>query len=596
MPINLPPINQQLIKGVEQARVEQIATLAKLLGTSVGNSLLASVEKVEPITPQQQGDLLKRTDDLLQQLYRSPATPLIKAQINQLLEQQQLLNAPQLKWVHLLVNSRPLLTYTDKPLQAGQALPLLLADAQRLVQLGSLSPKLAEIITAQSATKPLTTALAPTTASATSVNLRSAPPTLDTLATTTTSTATNVLTSKWLTEISPSTSELKVSSTALHTERPAGSREPLSSPATTLLAAALRNLLPQKDQPQELYNALPNIQQLSLSTRHELLSDSVQKALKTLADQLRSPAQLSNPKLLQMVIKNSGVFFEHKLAQHAATTTAPTTPTATISTTNQSAANNVLTNRLTTQDLKGALLHLLNRVTQDLSKNTLPEASAASVAIKSHAAPTSPHFSVPQLSSAVPPTLPSLLAFLHQLPERAVPELSSKVLRTQLLMLLQQHTLSSLGKVQLQQAQSLNHQQGQTDTTQPTQSWGFDIPVKHGHDVHTLEMRLQKDWVEKDSDESQENAGKFRQWSVTLSFTLPDAGKFYAQLTVVNENVSAKLWAEETATLIEAKQKLDRLREQLESQGVTVKQLLCVQGSPPNTAISLQYSLVDVTT
>src|SRR5690606_2827406 len=55
-----------------------------------------------------------------------------------------------------------------------------------------------------------------------------------------------------------------------------------------LLAEVLRNLLPHKDQPQQLYSALPQLQQLPASSRHELLSNTLQQALKTVADQLRS--------------------------------------------------------------------------------------------------------------------------------------------------------------------------------------------------------------------------------------------------------------------------------------------------------------------
>ena len=79
-------------------------------------------------------------------------------------------------------------------------------------------------------------------------------------------------------------------------------------------------------------------------------------------------------------------------------------------------------------------------------------------------------------------------------------------------------------------------------------------------------------------------------------FNLPDAGGFYAQLVVINDTVSVKLWAEQQSTLSEARLKLDNLREQLSAQGIVVKQLQCVQGKPPSPNISLHYSLVDITT
>lgn len=597
MPINLPPITQSLIKGVEQARAEQMATLSKIIGITIGNNVIATVEKVEPINPQQREELLKRTQETLLQLQRSPATPAVKAQIAQLVEQQQLLSSTQVKWAHLQINGRPLLTYTDKPLAAGQSVSVQLSNPQRLVLTAPLpvdpliAPKMTGFLTPNGGLS---------TGAASTVALPTATLTTPVLSTSLVAPALSALATKLAEGLSAAGSRAPAS-VATTTEQPVTGIAPGERKQTQmLLAEALRNLLPHKDQPQQLYSALPQLQQLSASSRHELLSSSLQQALKTVADQLRSPMQLSNPKLLQMVVKNSGVFFEHKLAQNLPTN-APAKPAefTHLKNTFGNTENNqaVTANRLTTQDLKGALLQLLNRVNQDLvATNKLSENARPSVAATyTSPAAAPPPATSPFASAAQIPTLAGLLQFLQQPVQRASPELSLKVLRTQLLMLLQQHTLGSLAKVQLQQAHTLNHQQNQSDTTQPTQSWLFDIPMKHGHDVHNLELRLEQSWID-DEKQSDENDAKIRQWSVTLSFNLPDAGGFHAQLTVVHDTVSAKLWAEQDGTLNEAKIKLENLRIQLESQGVVVKQISCVKGTPPSTAISLNYSLVDVNT
>lgn len=583
MPINLPPISQQMIKGVEQARAEQMATLSKIIGITVGNNVLAIVEKVEPISPQQREDLLKRTQESLLQLYRSPQTPEVKAQISQLLEQQQLLSSAQVKWVHLQINGRPLLAYTDKPLVAGESVPVQLTNVQqtnvqRLVLLDPLNALKIPV----SQPGPHTALNSPTLGNPA---LNSTGMGSSALGAASLNIATNAATVAALTNLATPVNASGVAQQASATvQAVAESSSANRVQIRALLADMLRNLLPQKDTPRQLYSALPQLQHLPANSRHELLSNTLQQALKTAADQLRSPLQLSNPKLLQMIVKNSGVFFEHKLAAHL-----PGTP--------GNSENNpaVIANRLTTQDLKGALLQLLNQINRDLAvTGKLPEAPPPASGTTPAAATTSVamHFSNP----APIPTMPGLMQLLHQLPQRSGAELSNKVLRTQLLMLLQQHTLGSLAKVQLQQVHALNHQQNQSDTAQPTQSWLFDIPVKLGQDVHNLEMRLEQGWVDDEKQNGDESDTKIRQWSVTLSFNLPDAGGFYAQLTVVNDTVSAKLWAEQDGTLNEAKIKLDNLRSQLESQGVVVKQLSCVKGTPPSPAISLNYSLVDIST
>src|SRR5690606_1394726 len=152
-------------------------------------------------------------------------------------------------------------------------------------------------------------------------------------------------------------------------------------------------------------------------------------------------------------------------------------------------------------------------------------------------------------------------------------------LRTQLMLLLHQHTLSSLAKVQLQQLHTLNHRQTQPESSQPTQSWLFDIPVRYGQDVHQLEIRLDQDWVSDEKSEASQRE-KVKQWSVMLSFNLPRLGGLYAQLTILEDAVSAKLWAEQESTLAQAQASLERLRQQLQSQGVEVKQLQCLSGPP----------------
>ncbi len=598
MPINLPPLTPQLIKGLEQGRSEQLAALAKVLNVAIGNQVSASVEKIEPISPAQREALLKQTQEALQQLLRSPATPVIKAHIVRLQEQQQLLSSEQLKWAHLQINGRPLLTYTDRPLLPGQTHTVQLTDAQRLALI-ELPPAPTTAVTAPSSTghastPPTGTALANALAqvliasaragaSATSTNVTGGAPATPTALTPATHSTGMVQTPAPVKD-----SAVDLRKETLNPSITRGNPETLNT-----LASALRTLLPQKDQTQQLYSALSPLQQLPMERRQALLSSSVQQALKTLADQLRSPQQLSNPKLLPMIMKNSGVFFESKLANQIMT------QGATVKSGSPQLLSNTFTNRLTSQDLKGALLQLLHRVSQELPASRSQAASPASPTPSIQSAPTpsvSTSTDLTQLQlSGLPTSLPRLLQLL-QFPQRPERELSDKVLRNQLLMLLHQQTLTSLAKIQLQQVQTLSHQQSSTDPAQPTQSWMLDIPIRHGQDVHNLELKLQQDWVDEDGGEPEGSGEKIRQWSVTLNFNLPEAGGFYAQLVVIKDTVSVKLWAEQQSTLSEARLKLDNLRDQLNAQGIAVKELLCVHGKPPNAKISLHYSLVDITT
>ena len=542
MPSNLPPITQNLLSSMQQMRSEQLASLSKITGLSIGSTVMAMVEQIAPATQSQRDLLLAQSQQLLAQLQQKPATPAIKLQIATLLEQQQLLASPPLKLVQLQLNNRALLTYTDQPVQVGQQIPVKLDTQQRLVQL----------LSALSAgTSPLTT--------------KEGEPDLAAIT--------------------------KAQQSVVQTAA-------AQAKAQSALAEALRTLLPQKEKPQELLAALAPLQQLPIKQRDQLLPATVQQALRSVADQLRSMPQLTNPKLLPMVLKNSGVQFEQKLAANlslapessAATKNPVSIPTSPIS------------QRLISQDYKGALLHLLNQLGQALGKvappmNEVPPTPLTSTPSATSSTTPLPFSPLQSTGFALPTPLqfPTALQLLQHLAARPNLDLSDKVLRTQLMLLLHQHTLTSLAKVQLQQLHTLNHQQSQVDSPQPTQSWLFDIPVRYGQDVHPLEIRIDQEWVNDEKNEENPR-DKVKQWSVMLSFNLPRLGGLYAQLTILDDAVSAKLWAEQASTLAQAQASLDSLRQQLQSQGVDVKQLQCVTGPPPSRSVSLNYALVDIQT
>jgi hypothetical protein len=143
---------------------------------------------------------------------------------------------------------------------------------------------------------------------------------------------------------------------------------------------------------------------------------------------------------------------------------------------------------------------------------------------------------------------------------------------------------------------TLNHQLGQADQVQPTSSWQFEVPVRQGQDVHPLHIQIEQQWVEEQSENAEHNTNRVRQWNVMLSFDLPLIGRFYAQLILLGENLSAKFWAEHEDTLLEAKNKIDGLKTQLEAEGIQVTQMQCVTGLPPKPKVALGYSLVDIKT
>ncbi len=572
--MELSSITDKLVQNLQRAQLDRIMTITKALGLKVGSQFLADVQKVTQATPDERAQLVKSIEANLAQLNKNSAAPAIQALINQLEAQKNIAQAPNVKLVTLSLNTpiRPtagastatalpppavttLLTYTTQPIQIGQTLLMQLSEGQRLQLLQPLTK--AEVATFNALLQ-ATTPPATTTSTTASINP------------TTTNNTTNV---------PLNASDAATALTEQH--------KLVTGKITEAIGDTLRRLLPQKDKGQDLLASLPKItqfiQQLPLAERKEWLSSQVQQSLKTLANHIRVTDQLTNPKLLEITLKNNGQSFEHKLAQLTASlknnelSLAPVSPS--LATHKQTAIPQVSIEKMAAQDLKGTLLGLLHELDSQLepTKPALPGISVTNEFNKNL-----PIIALPQ--------------FLGLLANKQQGELNQKQLRTQLVMLMHQYTLGSIAKIQLQQMHALNHQLGQADQAQPTSSWQFEIPVRHGHEVHPLHIQMEQQWIEESSEHSEQSTTRVRQWNVMLGFNLPLIGQFYAQLILLGNNLSTKFWAEHENTLLEAKNRMDGLKAQLENEGIHVTQMQCVPGLPPKPKVTLSYSLVDIKT
>lgn len=549
--MELSSVTDKLTHNIQRAQIEQIMTITKALGLKTGSHFLADVQKVTQATPDERAQLIKSIEANLAQLNKNSAAPAIQALISELESQKNIAQTPGVKLVTLSINtpSTPgipaspaspptsLLTYTSLPIQAGQTLLMQLSEGQRLQLLQPLTKaEVAAFNALLQASTPQTSAIS---------NLANA--TLPT------------------------------------------SNSGISSEATEAIGETLRLLLPQKDKGQDLLASLPKItqfiQQLPIAERKDWLSNQVQQSLKTLANHIRVSDQLTNPKLVEMTLKNNGQSFEHKLAklvtgnQSTTSNSPPITNTSPLVGNKSAIAPQNSVEKIALQDLKGSLLGLLHQLGTELETSKL--------------APLSTSLTTDTNKNLLSIALPQ---FLGLLANKQQGELSQKQLRTQLVMLMHQYTLGSIGKIQLQQVHALNHQLGQADQAQPTQSWQFEIPVRQGHEVHPLHIQMEQQWIEDQNTNAEQNSARIRQWNIMLGFDLPVIGQFYAQLILLGDNLSAKFWAENENTLLEAKNKIDGLKGQLEHEGIHVTQMQCVPGLPPRPKMSISYSLVDVKT
>ncbi|WP_027331134.1 flagellar hook-length control protein FliK [Marinimicrobium agarilyticum] len=340
-------------------------------------------------------------------------------------------------------------------------------------------------------------------------------------------------------------------------------RQTLSEPVRQALLETLRRALPLKDQP-DLTPQLPKIQSLTYMQQRQLLSPTLQQALRQVAQQIRHPLQLAQPKALRQSVENSGVQLEQKLMralQEQKATTEGQAP-------RPEATRGETIARTLANDWKGALLKVLSSTRTELGRLG-----------------QSPEFQRPSELN--------LTQLLQQLSARPAPELADRSLRTQLLQMVHQLTLNSLARVQFQQSQGLAQQFAPADAGQPVQTWTMDIPLRFGQDVLPLMLRFEP---EAGQDEAGQRSGKIRQWQVQLSFELPEAGHFYAQITVREQQVATRLWAEQPQTADTIRTRLNDLQHRLEKEGIEVTKLECHTGTPPRPMTDIHYSLVDITT
>ncbi|MFT5118297.1 MAG: hypothetical protein ACI9NY_001835 [Kiritimatiellia bacterium] len=97
-------------------------------------------------------------------------------------------------------------------------------------------------------------------------------------------------------------------------------------------------------------------------------------------------------------------------------------------------------------------------------------------------------------------------------------------------------------------------------------------------------------------DKDDDKNAPIRRWQVFLSFDLPNDEKLHTQLTIIESSISATLWAQSQNLCDKAQKNISWLRDKLLANGLTVEDITCLQGSPPQKGTSLDYNLVDIKT
>jgi len=258
--------------------------------------------------------------------------------------------------------------------------------------------------------------------------------------------------------------------------------------------------------------------------------------------------QLSTPKGLAQAMVASGVFLESKLLAGQPPSLAP--------------------------DMKGDLLKLIAQLTP-----ALPASTNLSAVIAANT-----------LAQALPSFVRSALGMLGQVSAKPQPTsfpLPARLLKGQDEEGDLEHLLrlaaAAVSRLQSHQLSSLE-QTGLTDDGRLMSTWQLEIPMRNLQDIVPLQVKFQREETaaREQPDERREHPEPKQQlWRVELAFDMEPLGPLQIQAQLLSGSLSSQLWAERpyTASLIE--RNLTALRERLVTCGLTVGDLDCHVGTPP---------------
>jgi hypothetical protein len=268
---------------------------------------------------------------------------------------------------------------------------------------------------------------------------------------------------------------------------------------------------------------------------------------------------IRSPEGLRQAIQQSGVFLEPLLARYVQQRQMGQTPTQPVPT--------------PTGDTKAALLSLLASLFTLTKVQPKTASTPTGQTAQSATTPAAPHSQ---------PSLPPLPHLPPQPQARAAATLTAHMTTQQALLELMRQTEGGLARIHLNQLAS----QPQEDDNR--RIWVTELPVRQGEQQDVIQLR-----IEEETDGGDKKRPK--QWSVTLAMDLDKLGPVRIRVSLLDGQVSASFWAEETRTTRLFQDHLQQLKEQLSQSGLKVGNLSANQGQGPTTSPppSQSYVLLD---
>lgn len=335
----------------------------------------------------------------------------------------------------------------------------------------------------------------------------------------------------------------------------------LKQQSQVALAAAMRRALPNAEPLHRLLNATqPLVEHLTVAKADEAAPRPVREliaSLRLLAQHSPRVASLTKEGLndLKLAIQSSGIGLERHLAQLAQSVSAPPPE----------------------RDNKLLLIRALH---------ALAELGFPSGVVGRAGSP----------AGVLDRALESMLAPLW-LPRNALelkPREDAGAATRQHLQRITALTEAALSQVQLNQYRTTSAQLA--DNNAPT-SFFTDIPLRMADGFVTVFFQFQEiREPEKKRKHTEQTRKRRSRWVVFLEMTIEDQGQLAVEVSVVDQQVDAQFWSDNTRLREGTELGLRQLRQQLEDRGLTVTDLRCSSAPIPQKNVQLDYSLIDVKT
>ena len=379
--------------------------------------------------------------------------------------------------------------------------------------------------------------------------------------------------------------------------------KPSITTARSAIINSLKQALPQQQTTSQLLNTINTLQQLPKPIQELLLSQNTATQIKSLSHFIANNQTGTTSQGIKSHIQNSGIFLEKKLQLQQPIQGDLRNTLAKIQNllqteitllkagqSNTGKINN--DHSISSKALDGALAQLLQTV------SALPLLSSTQ---------TNNALTTNQLSSFL--QLFGLKLSHHSSNDK---QQLKKVINEQL----QKMVNNTQEKIHLNQLRTFSSEATANDTVIRSPTLHTEVPLRWGDQVlplqisiqeHTEEQKNQQEKNKENPQDDDENKELSKRWRVFLIFDLPNDNlpaltsqennqQLHAQLTIIENSVSATVWSESAAVCAKAKQHLHTLRQRFIANGLSVKELDCINGKPPSQEVSLDYNLVDIVT